>query len=310
MDLDKIFSLKNITDSSKQLYIRNLTKLNDGKEIKNLRFLNDEQSILGKLEKYKPNTQRSFIISIVSLLKCMTISDSKKWKKLYDKYYIILDTLNKELKSNTEKTPKEEENWLTKEQIEAKLDEYKPIMAIAKKKKKLDEAEYKRLLHFLILALYTLQPPRRNADYQNSLIAKKFNRDLLNDNNVVDMENDNFLFSKYKTAGTYNIQEQPMSSDIQDILKMYIKHHPKKSEFTNKTPIPFLVDYLGNELKNNNDITRILYRVFDGKKIGSSMLRKMFLTAKYGDTLEELKIDTEAMGTSTGTAADHYIKED
>ena len=40
------------------------------------------------------------------------------------------------------------------------------------------------------------------------------------------------------------------------------------------------------------------------------MLRKIYLTHKYGDTLEELQEDVEAMGTSTGTATNHYIKED
>ena len=310
MDLEKIFDLKNITDSSKNLYIRNLLKLNDGKTIKNLRFLNDSESILAKLEKYKPNTQRSYIIAIVSLLKCMSISDEKKWKKLYDKYYTHLETLNKELKSNTEKTPKETENWLSREEIDKKHNHYLPIMEIARKKKKLDEREFKDLLHYLILSLYTLQPPRRNADYQNSLITKKLDRDLLNKHNHVDLENKKFLFSNYKTKGTYQIQEQPISDEIMEILKMYTKHHPLKKDLTNKTPIPFLVDFLGNELNNNNDITRILYRIFDGKKVGSSMMRKMYLTNKYGNTLEELKDDVEKMGTSASTAANHYIKED
>ena len=309
MDFNQIFDLKNITPSSKSLYMRNLLKLNDGKEIKNLKFLNDENAILGKLEKYKPNTKRSFIISIVSLLKCMLLSDEKKYKKMYDKYYAILSTLNKELKSNTTKSVKEEENWLTQEEIEDRVEHYKPIIAIAKKKKKLDEREFKDLLHFLILALYTLQAPRRNADYQNSRITKKMNRDLLTDHNVVDLDTKKFYFSKYKTKGAYSVQEQDISDDLMVILKMYIKHHPLKALLTNKTPIPFLVDYIGNELTNNNDITRILYRVFD-KKVGSSMLRKIYLTHKYGDTLEELQEDVGAMGTSTRTATNHYIKED
>jgi hypothetical protein len=309
MDLNQIFDLKNITDSSKKLYIRNILKLNDGKEIKNLKFLNNEEAILGKLEKYKPNTRRSFIISIVSLLKCMLLSDDKKYKKMYDKYYAVLDGLNKELKTNNSKNDKEENNWLTQEEIESKVEHYKPIIAIAKRKRNLDEREFKDLLHFLVLCLYTLQAPRRNADYQNSRIVKKMDKELLTNFNVVDLENRKFHFTKYKTKGSYNIQEQDISDDLMVVLKLYVKHHPLKKEFSKNTPIAFLVDYKGNELKNNNDITRILYKIFE-KKVGSSMLRKIYLTSKYGDTLEQLKEDAEDMGTSVGTIQNHYIKED
>ena len=34
----------------------------------------------------------------------------------------------------------------------------------------------------------------------------------------------------------------------------------------------------------------------------------IFLTSKYGDDMEQLKEDTKAMGTSTATAQNNYIK--
>ena len=88
IDLGKIFSSKNITPSSQSLYERNLGRLNDGgNEIKNFNFLKDKEATLSKLEKYKPNTQRTYIISIVSLLKCLPTSPTNKlYKKLYSTY--------------------------------------------------------------------------------------------------------------------------------------------------------------------------------------------------------------------------------
>ena len=44
------------------------------------------------------------------------------------------------------------------------------------------------------------------------------------------------------------------------------------------------------------------------KKIGSSMLRNMYLTNKYGDLMKELKTDVSDMGTSVGVAMNNYIK--
>ena len=77
-----------------------------------------------------------------------------------------------------------------------------------------------------------------------------------------------------------------------------------------KQAVPFIVNPQGQAYTNNNDFTRILYKIFDGQKVGVSMLRKIFLTDKYKDALDELKSDSQAMGTSTSTIQDHYIKND
>jgi hypothetical protein len=68
-----------------------------------------------------------------------------------------------------------------------------------------------------------------------------------------------------------------------------------------------LVDYRGNPYENNNTITRMLNKIF-GKKIGCSMLRSIYLTDKYADNLNDLKSDAEAMGTSSNTIQNQYIK--
>jgi hypothetical protein len=46
-----------------------------------------------------------------------------------------------------------------------------------------------------------------------------------------------------------------------------------------------------------------------GKKVGSSMIRHIFLTDKYKDTLEEMKKDSEAMGHSVAQQKD-YVRTD
>ena len=109
IDLGNIFASKNITQSSQSLYERNLKRLNDGNEIKNVHFLKDKEVILEKLEKYKPNTRRTYIISIVSLMKCLieTNPTNKQYKKLYSLYYSVLDEMNANLKTANEKT----DNW-------------------------------------------------------------------------------------------------------------------------------------------------------------------------------------------------------
>jgi len=56
-------------------------------------------------------------------------------------------------------------------------------------------------------------------------------------------------------------------------------------------------------------MTNILNKIFD-KKIGSSMLRNMYFTNKYGSMMKEMKGDVKSMATSVDTAMNNYIKQD
>ena len=132
-------------------------------------FLKNEDNIIKKLSKYKDNTKRNYLISIVSVL-----SLEKKNKKLYDKYYIKMMDMNKNLKEiekKGEKTETQKKNWIEFEEVENKMEEIKNNIDEFKNKKEISENQYNTLLKGLILGLYTYQPPRRNKDY-NMLIVK------------------------------------------------------------------------------------------------------------------------------------------
>jgi hypothetical protein len=62
----------------------------------------------------------------------------------------------------------------------------------------------------------------------------------------------------------------------------------------------------GTALARSNDITKLLNKVF-GKNIGSSMLRHIFLTDKYGDIFKASKEDSETMAHSLGEQRS-YVK--
>jgi hypothetical protein len=304
--MDALFTEKNITDSSKNLYIKNLTRLN-GAEIKNFNFLKNETEILDKLKKYKPNTQRTYIISIVSVLKSLSNKEPKKYKKLYSSYYKVLDEMNKNLKVNNEKNPKEKENWISQEDVLERFNELKKIIPTLGKK--ITEEQFQELQKLVILSLYCLQRPRRNKDYQEMMVYKKYTDPAegeLPKENILDLNGNRFIFNNFKTAKKYHSQEIKIIPELREILDVYLKYHPtfKKS----KTTVPLLVNFQGQPYTKNNDMTRLLYKIFN-KKIGCSMLRHIFLTDKYKDIMEEMKKDTEQMGTSVEMMKDQYIKE-
>ena len=47
-----------------------------------------------------------------------------------------------------------------------------------------------------------------------------------------------------------------------------------------------------------------------GKSISTTLLRKIYLSSKYGDMKKELEKDNKVMGHSKGVSLDTYVKEE
>jgi hypothetical protein len=71
-----------------------------------------------------------------------------------------------------------------------------------------------------------------------------------------------------------------------------------------------LVYFAGQPYTKNNDITRMLYKIFDNNKVGVNMLRHIYITEKYKEVMDQMKEDATEMGTSSNMVQDHYIKKD
>lgn len=304
--MDKLHG-KNISPSSFELYKKNLLRLNDGKEIRTVNFLKEPEKVLEKIAHYKPNTRRTYIISIVSLLK-----EEPKLKKLYDRYYSILVTYNKELKVNNEKSDAQKVNWLTTEQIKTVYEDLEKSVEPLFQRKKITESEYDRIQSFVILSLYILSPPRRNMDYQLMKIVPKYTDEFDKRFNYLvigDGENAEFVFNNYKTQRTYKTQRIAVPIELFAVIKSYLLYHPLKKELKKKKyAVDFLVQSTGKPFTSANTITRILNKIFK-RKLGVSMLRHIYLTDKYGASSQELKEDAADMGTSVSTIQNQYIKE-
>lgn len=303
----KLLNEKKLAESSVKLYLRNLEKLNDDAPLKNLNFLKDVEKITGKLTKYKENTKRGYLISITSVLSLD--KSSKPKQKLYDDYFKLMMEKNKELKAiegSNEKTDTQEKNWITQDEVKTCWNALKEKVDTFKTKE-LTESQYNVLLQFVVLSLYVLLPPRRN-EYQHTQIVKTASETSPSDTNYLDLDHNRFIFNKYKTSKKEGQTIIDFSEELKSVLNTYIKYHPLiKGKITKKFQgVPFLVYYDGKPLDQVNSITRILNKIF-GKKVGSSMLRHIFLSTKYGDTLKEMKEDSKEMGHSVSQQKD-YIK--
>jgi len=295
-------SKREISETSKNIYTRNILRLNDGNEIKNYNFLKKTDNIMNKINHLKPNSQRTYLISIVS-----TIKGLKGFEKEFKIYYNKMMELNKELKVNNEKSESQTENWISQDEVKEIFNKYSEKVEPLLKLKKVNEKQWDDILDFVVLSLYILNQPRRNKDYQLMKViksSKNLSEDYKDFNYYIPSES-KFLFYNYKTQGTYNLQEVNVNDHLQKILLQFLKLHPLRKDKN----FFLLVDYDGEELKQINCITRILNKIFK-KKIGVSALRGIYLTDKFKKPLEELKETATAMGTSSGTISDTYVKLD
>jgi len=299
-ELEKKFQEKNISASSIKLYLNNLRKLNDGTEITSFKFLEKPEKIVEKLVKYKPTTKRNFLISVVSAL---NTDNNPKIKKLYGKYYDLMLGMNEEVK-NIVHSADELPEWKV---IKEKAEELKKEVNGFKEKKTISPPEYETLLKYMVLSLYTLQPPRRNGDYLDMYIVEKYEPTMSNEKNYLSRSTGEFVFNSYKTAKKYKQQIEAITPEMADVIRVYLKFHPflKNSKLPKGTEdAKFLVYRDGDGVSQINAITRILNSVL-GKGIASSKLRHIYLTSKYGDTVKEQEKDATAMGHSTAQQKDY-----
>ena len=295
LDFESIFECKDLTPSSINTYKTKIIKLNDDKPVRNLNFLLDIDKVKKKIEPLKPNTQRTYYIAICSILNCVINNNqaNKNMKKLYIDYSKILDEYNLKLKDQTDKTETENENWISQDNLKEVYDKIKSNYT----------KNNKAFQDYLILSLYYLNPPRRNKDYSLLKVVTVYNDKLPNEYNYYDMKNKKFIFNNYKTAKKYNKQEIDVNEELSNIINEYIK------ELKIKNNDYLLYNLMSNEpLLSTNAITLILNRIFN-KKIGSSMLRKLYLSNRYSDKSKELIDDVKNMGTSVATAQNNYIKK-
>ena len=90
-------------------------------------------------------------------------------------YFEILSKFNNDLKVRTDKTDKQEKNWLSNDNINDISKDLKSKIV----KRVRNKEDYNNLLNYLVHSLYTLHPPRRNVDYSLMKISNNMNDDTV-----------------------------------------------------------------------------------------------------------------------------------
>lgn len=295
---------RGVVETTANEYVNMLKQLNGGLSYSNLGFLKKRTEVMAKMGEYAESTQKSMLGAIVSILSIL--KDKPTYKSIYNFYYERMMEASKKAREgdSSVKTETQEANWITWEDVVKRLTALEEEVGKFSKNKMITPGQWQTLLSYVVLALYTLIPPRRNQDYQDLFVVKKWNDKMEKDKNYYDIAGKRFIFNKYKTSKAHGAQELDIKDNeaLLSILNLYLKLHPSKG----KPEMKLLVNGDGSTLASVNSITRILNKVF-GKHIGSSMLRHIYLSSKYKDTLKEMKDDADAMGHTTEVQRE-YVK--
>ena len=303
-----------IRETSLNLYANNANKLaklyhKDSAPIASLQFLKDTSTVTEIISQKKPNTQKTYLASIVVVL--MAFDGDQE---LIKHYRTLMEQIANDQNLVSKKQLKSESqvaNWSTVKELRAELNRQRKAIVKRKlwTKSQLTAKEFEMIQKYVVGSLYLADdanPPLRSdyggmklicgKDYgalpdgdrkRNYLVIRSRNRKL-------------FHLGDYKTAKTYGEKQIKVGSTLNTILNKWLKVNKHGTLLVNKIKKPM----------TPNQLTKYMPKVFEatGKKIGISLLRHIYISEKFPAQLQEKEATADLMAHSVKTQADYSKK--
>ena len=301
----------NIADSSMKIYVSNLEKLKKLFDADDYTFLKDIPAVKKKLDNLSDNTKRNYYNAIIIYLMAIG-DDTKKDKQILKEYNDMRDDLNKKYEDQqaTGKiSDKQKDNFVEMSEVEDMIKEMEDEIKKGKLKKKdsLTGKEHNLVEAYVLFSIYTRLPMRNDVAGMEAITKREYNK--LSDTDkkaknylVINKNNMLMVLNKYKTAKKYEENKIDIPKDLEKILRFWIRVNGMGILFKSST---------GKEL-SRNALSQLLIKntkKYMGKSISTTMLRKIYLSSKYGEVKKEMQKDAKVMGHDTDTAQKIYIKE-
>ena len=303
----------NLKDNTIKQYESNLNKLKKIFEADDWEFLKNPQEVKDKISHLHFTSQRNHYNAIIVLL--MALNHDEKYKSLIEDYGEMRDELNDEYNKQQASgiiSDKQAPNFATMEEINQMIDKMGEELKAMKlrKKESLTSKEMALLQVFTLFNLYSKMPLRNDvADGMETIRKAKYNKLSAEDKkskNWLLMEKNklSFVLNNYKSNKTYGQKIIEIDDkDLKRLLRYYIKVNGEGVLFKSSTGKPL----------TRNALSQLLLKwskKYMNKSISTTLLRKIYLSSKYGDMKEELEKDNEMMGHSKSVAMNTYIKKD
>ena len=307
---------RKLRPASIKTYISNIIKLHEkmgkGRDVKNLDFLKDYDAVMDTIKDFKLSSRKTALASIVVGLSAYDDKYEDVLKKYRDDMYSDATEYKKVIEEQN-KSPKENENWVSIKRL-------KQVLARTKKdlqdrgvfsKTELSKKEMDLLQQWVAGMIYIgddKNPPLRNDITPMSVISnsdyRKLSDEDLKKNYLVNQSRNKKFFSlgEYKTAGKYGLKKIDLGSKLNSVMNIWLKY--------NKTG--HLIYNSKGDAMSPNGLTKLLNKTFEatGKKLSTTLLRHIYITEKFPptDTLKEKQEVADKMGHST-TQQELYKKK-
>lgn len=272
-----------LSDNSTKVYTTTLATLGNALGWTNPNFFTTKfKDVLAYLKTQPPRRAKQLSSALISYVK------EKKALKAYKDFILEISEINRQNDEKQEKTPAQEENWESWADIMKTYEQLKKEAYPLFSKEKPTPANIKTMRDLVILAFYTLIPPRRIQDY----IDFKISNIDKEKHNYWDKEKHELVFNSYKTAKNYGQQRVDAPKELEDIFERWIPIAEQFSDY-------MLFNGYGEKMAQPV-LTKTINNIF-GKKISASMLRHIYISdvvLKDQPKLSDLKQVASDMGQS------------
>ena len=327
LEQDILKSRPTLKKSTIDTYITLLERLQKFYKTDNFTFLETPSEFMKKREIADSHylTQRNMLNAVIVLL--TALNEDNKYELLIKRYGEIRDKFNE--KYDTEQKSgvingKQAENFATSDEIFGMLDRMKKDLKDIDKEKA-TKKELQLLQAYTLFSVYARMPMRNDLAGMSAVLKKTYDSytdEKKKEKNYLVVSgrspnaNFTFILNDYKTNRTYGILELPIEDkQLKAVLRRFLNIN--ETLYKPVVEAPLFKTSSGKPI-NRNELSKILLKysqLYLNKKISTTLLRKIFLSSKYGgegglkEQLEELAKDNKVMGHSKEVALNTYVKK-
>tara|TARA_R100000654_G_scaffold17063_2_gene35790 strand:+ start:3149 stop:4117 length:969 start_codon:yes stop_codon:yes gene_type:complete len=302
----------NVKPNTVKQYEVNLKKLQKLYDTDNYDFLSKPDNVMDKIKDLHYLSQRNILNAIVVLL--MALNHDEKYDDLLITYGDLRDELNDKYSDEQKSgviSDKQSKNFTDIESVYKMINDMAEDLKPIKKKSKdeITKKEMQLLQAYTLFNIYSRMPMRNDVAGMsaiNQAAYKKLSEQEKKDNNyliVPSKGNLYFVLNQYKTSKKYKELDLPIEDkNLRKILRYYLKMNGMGILFKTSTGKPL----------TRTELSKVLLKYsnkYMGKSISTTLLRKIYLSSKYGDMKKELEKDNKVMGHSKAVALDTYVKK-
>ena len=300
----------NLKENTIKQYTTNLIKLQKLFDTDSYDFLSDTDKVMEKISNLGYLSQRNILNAVVVLL--MALNNDEKYDKLLEEYGKLRDKFNDQYSDEQKSgviSDKQSANFATIEEVYDMINTMGTELQPIKKKTELSKKEFSLLQAYTLFNIYARMPMRNDVSEMEAIQKRAYNKlseEEKKSKNYLVLEKNGmfFVLNKYKTAKKYEELDLPIEDkSLKKIIRFYLKHNGMGVMFKTST---------GKSI-TRTELSKLLIKFskkYMNKSISTTLLRKIYLSSKYGDMKKEMEADSKVLGHDVGTTGMKvYVKE-